>query len=261
MNKQIDSINSVIEAYFAAHNDVTILPVKELMPELIAAGIFTKDVKNGKPIRDVLKKLQKENTLNQIPFAHPMQNGEDTYWYFVPKDATKPTTLYKQNVVSAEKIELENKRLLSDKYYVINLCDEALNLKAKRQKRFDFLLGDLHRDGKTRTELPVDAFYHDLNLVIEFKEAPLAEPTEFFNKLNVRTVSGISRAKQREKYDRVKAAELPQNGIKLIEIPYTIFTIDESNRIIRNHEQDLKTVTEFLKPEQLQLTGLAEQVQ
>lgn len=258
MNKQIESINSVIEAYFATHTDTQIIPVKELMPELIAAGVFTKDVKNGKPIRDVLKQLQKENTLDQIPFAHPMQNGEDTYWYFVPKDAPRPTTLYKQDVVSAEKIELENKRLLSDKYYVINLCDEALNLKAKRQKRFDFLLGDLHRDGKTRTELPVDAFYHDLNLVIEFKEAPLAEPTEFFNKLNVRTVSGISRAKQREKYDRVKAAELPQNGIRLIEIPYSIFTIDESNRIVRNHEQDLKTVIDFLKPDQLQLTPKAE---
>lgn len=258
MNKQIESINSVIEAYFATHTDTTIIPVKELMPELIAAGVFTKDVKNGKPIRDVLKALHKSNELAQIPYAHAIQNGEDTYWYFVPKDAPKPNTLYKQEVVSAEKIELENKRLLSDKYYVINLCDEALNLKAKRQKRFDFLVGDLHRDGKTRTELPVDAFYHDLNLVIEFKEAPLAEPTEFFNKLNVKTVSGISRAKQREKYDRVKAAELPQNGIKLIEIPYSIFTIDESNRIVRNHEQDLKTVIDFLKPEQLQLPVITE---
>ncbi len=258
MNKQIESINSVIEAYFATHTDTQIIPVKELMPELIAAGIFTKDVKNGKPIRDVLKALYKSNELAQIPHAHAIQNGEDTYWYFVPKDAPKPTTLYKQEVVSAEKIELENKRLLSDKYYVMNLCDEALNLKAKRQKRFDFLVGDLHRDGKTRTELPVDAFYHDLNLVIEFKEAPLAEPTEFFNKLNVKTVSGISRAKQREKYDRVKAAELPQNGIKLIEIPYSIFTIDETNRIVRNHEQDLKTVIDFLKPEQLQLPVITE---
>jgi hypothetical protein len=258
MNKQIESINSVIEAYFTVNSDTTIIPVKELMPELIAAGIFTKDVKNGKPIRDVLKALHKSNELAQIPYAHAIQNGEDAYWYFVPKNAPKPTTLYKQEVVSAEKIELENKRLLSDKYYVINLCDEALNLKAKRQKRFDFLVGDLHRDGKTRTELPVDAFYHDLNLVIEFKEAPLAEPTEFFNKLNVKTVSGMSRAKQREKYDRVKAAELPQNGIKLIEIPYSIFTIDESNRIVRNHEQDLKTVIDFLKPEQLQLPVITE---
>jgi hypothetical protein len=258
MNKQIESINSVIEAYFTANSDTTIIPVKELMPEFIAAGVFKKDVKNGKPIRDVLKQLNKSNELAQIPYAHAIQNGDDTYWYFVPKDAERPTQLYKQESVSKERLELENKRLLSDKYYVMNLCDEALKLKAKRQKRFDFLLGDLHRDGKTRTELPVDAFYHDLNLVIEFKEAPLAEPTEFFNKLNVKTVSGISRAKQREKYDRVKAAELPQNGIKLIEIPYSIFTVDESNRIVRNLEQDLKTVIDFLKPEQLQLPVITE---
>jgi hypothetical protein len=250
MTKEIENINQVIETYFKAHIDTSIVPVKELMQEFIAAGVFKKDVKNGKPIRDVLKQLNKSNELAQIPYAHAIQNGDDTYWYFVPKDAERPTQLYKQEPVSKERLELENKRLLSDKYYVMNLCDEALKLKAKRQKRFDFLVGDLHKDGKTRTQLPVDAFYHDLNLVIEFKEAPLAEPTEFFNKLNVKTVSGISRSKQREKYDRVKAAELPQNGIKLIEIPYSVFTCDELNRIVRDHEQDLKRVTDFLKPEQ-----------
>ena len=250
MTKEIENINQVIEAYFKAHADTTIVPVKELMQEFIAAGVFKKDVKNGKPIRDVLKQLNKSNELAQIPYAHAMQNGDDTYWYFVPKDAERPTQLYKQEPVSEERLELENKRLLSDKYYVMNLCDEALKQKAKRQKRFDFLVGDLHKDGKTRTQLPVDAFYHDLNLVIEFKEAPLAEPTEFFNKLNVKTVSGISRSKQREKYDRVKAAELPLNGIKLVEIPFSVFTCDELNRIVRDHEQDLKRVTDFLKPEQ-----------
>jgi hypothetical protein len=250
MTKEIENINQVIETYFKAHTDTSIVPVKELMQEFIAAGVFKKDVKNGKPIRDVLKQLNKSNELAQIPYAHAIQNGDDTYWYFVPKDAERPTQLYKQEPVSKERLELENKRFLSDKYYVMNLCDEALKLKAKRQKRFDFLVGDLHKDGKTRTQLPVDAFYHDLNLVIEFKEAPLAEPTEFFNKLNVKTVSGISRSKQREKYDRVKATELPQNGIKLIEIPYSVFTCDELNRIVRDHEQDLKRVTDFLKPEQ-----------
>ncbi len=250
MTKEIENINQVIETYFKAHIDTSIVPVKELMQEFIAAGVFKKDVKNGKPIRDVLKQLNKSNELAQIPYAHAIQNGDDTYWYFVPKDAERPTQLYKQEPVSKERLELENKRLLSDKYYVMNLCDEALKLKAKRQKRFDFLVGDLHKDGKTRTQLPVDAFYHDLNLVIEFKEAPLAEPTEFFNKLNVKTVSGISRSKQREKYDRVKATELPQNGIKLIEIPYSVFICDELNRIVRDHEQDLKRVTDFLKPEQ-----------
>ena len=52
----------------------------------------------------------------------------------------------------------------SDEYYVIDLCDEVLGRKAERQKRFDFLKGD---KGHT---LPVDAFYKDLNLVIEYYE-------------------------------------------------------------------------------------------
>jgi len=52
-------------------------------------------------------------------------------------------------------------RKASDEHYVIDLCDELLGVPAERQYRFDFLRGD------TGVSLPVDAYYPDLNLVIE----------------------------------------------------------------------------------------------
>ena len=54
----------------------------------------------------------------------------------------------------------------SDEHYVLDLCDEILGLKASRQQTFDFLRGD----GKPGKKLPVDAYYPNLKLVVEYKE-------------------------------------------------------------------------------------------
>ncbi|OFY84554.1 MAG: hypothetical protein A3F72_13610 [Bacteroidetes bacterium RIFCSPLOWO2_12_FULL_35_15] len=143
--------------------------------------------------------------------------------------------------------------MLSDEFYVIGLCDTILEQKAERQKRFHFLVGDLHKDGKSRTQLPVDAYYPSLNLVIEYKEAQHTEATDFFDKENIKTVSGVSRAEQRKIYDQRRATELPLNGIKLIEISFEVFNCDSQNKIIRNTEQDLKKIEDILKNEKLEL--------
>lgn len=251
MINEIDNINSVIEAYFIKNTATAIVPVKALMPEFIAAGIFRKDVKNGKPIRDILRGLKDRDQLQLIPYVHAEQKGIDTYWYFIPKDAPKPTTLYKQEPVSAEKQEAENARLHSDEAYVINLCDAALKQKADRQKRFPFLLGDLHKDGISRTQLPVDAYYQSLNLVIEYRESQHSEANGFFDKANVKTVSGVNRGEQRKIYDKRRAVTLPLNGIKLIELSFDVFNFDSDNRIIRNEEQDLKKIEDILKNESI----------
>jgi hypothetical protein len=251
MRKEIDNINSVIEAYFIKNMTITIIPAKELMPEFIAAGVFNKDVKNGKPIRDVLRELSKTNQLQLIPYVHAEQKEQNTYWYFIPKNAAKPTTLYKQTPASAEKQEAKESRLHSDETYVIDLCDTVLKQKSERQKRFPFLLGDVHKDGKSKTQLPVDAYYPVLNLVIEYKEAQHTEAIDFFDKENIKTVSGVSRGEQRKIYDQRRATELPLNGIKLIEIPFDVFNCDSQKRIIRNSEQDLKTVEDILNHEKV----------
>ena len=63
-----------------------------------------------------------------------------------------------------------------DEDYVIDLCDEVLGLKASRQHRFDFLTGD------TGCKLPVDAYYEEKKLVVEYHEKQHTEDVPFFNR-------------------------------------------------------------------------------
>ncbi|MBC7425946.1 MAG: hypothetical protein H7321_05370 [Bacteroidia bacterium] len=138
-------------------------------------------------------------------------------------------------------------RLQSDETYVLDLCDKVLGEKAERQKRFDFLLGDLHKDGFSRTKLPVDAYYPSYQLVIEYKESQHTVSHAIFDKQDVTTVSGVHRGEQRLIYDQRRATELPLHGIKLISISYDLFKNDNQHKIVRNPEADLLKVKEVLK--------------
>ncbi|MBI9058645.1 hypothetical protein L3049_01990 [Labilibaculum sp. DW002] len=247
---KVEKINKVIEEYLNANSSLTIVPVKELMPAFIKAGIFVKDIKKGLPIRLILRELDASNQLDLIPRVHAERHGEHTYWYFVPASATVPETPYKQ-----EKKKLENDaiaiRLNSDETYVISLCDEVLSLKANRQKRFDFLLGDLHKNGKTQTMLPVDAYYEELQLVIEYKEIqnyrPLAVVDKDEDEEENENTKTLSREEQRRIYDERRAKVLPENEISMIVISYSDFEYDDKNKIKRNKESDLKIVQKALK--------------
>lgn len=125
----------------------------------------------------------------------------------------------------------------SDEAYVIDLCDEVLGQKAKRQYRFDFLIGD------SGTKLPVDAYYPELNLVVEYYERQHTESVELFDQRQ--TVSGVSRGEQRKIYDLRRAEVLPKHGIKLVIISYSDF--GTSKRIKRDRNHDLEVVRNILK--------------
>lgn len=125
----------------------------------------------------------------------------------------------------------------SDEYYVIDLCDEVLGRKASRQHRFDFLTGD------TGKRLPVDAYYEDLNLVVEYYERQHSEPIPYWDKKM--TASGVTRQEQRKIYDERRKIILPQHGIKLVVINY--FDFGASKRIIRNKAYDIIIVRNKLK--------------
>jgi hypothetical protein len=244
---KVEKINKVIEEYFKANTSLTIIPVKNLMPAFINAGIFTKDVKKGLPIRLILRELDASDQLDLIPSVYAERHGEHTYWYFVPANASAPDVPYKQ-----EKKRVENDpiaiRLKSDETYVIGLCDRVLPVKANRQKRFDFLLGDLHKNGKTQTKLPVDAYYEELQLVIEYKEIQNFRPrADFKEEEDEESKNMVSREEQRRIYDERRAKVLPENDISLVVISYSDFDYDEQNKIIRNEENDLKVVREALK--------------
>ena len=125
----------------------------------------------------------------------------------------------------------------SDEYYVIGLCNEALGIVGEQQYKFHFLVGDTGR------ALPVDVYYRDLNLVIEYYERQHTEEVKFFNRRM--TVSGVSRGEQRKIYDERRRSELPRHGIKLVIISYSDF--GTTKKLRRNHDADLLIVKGILK--------------
>lgn len=140
------------------------------------------------------------------------------------------------------------KRANSDEKYVIDLCDKVLNSKASRQHKFDFLLGDPNSNGFS-AKLPVDAYYQELNLVVEYRERQHTESINFFDKPNKLTVSGVHRGEQRKIYDQRRDKLLPKNGIKLIKISYYDFEYDNKKRILRDEKEDIKTIEKLIKTE------------
>jgi hypothetical protein len=113
----------------------------------------------------------------------------------------------------------------SDEAYVVDLCDTALGRKAVRGHRFSFLVGD------TGAALPVDAYYPDLDLVVEYRERQHSEAVTFFDKKL--TCSGVSRGAQRIIYDQRRRDHLPTHGITLVELDYSDFPHDSRKRLKR----------------------------
>jgi hypothetical protein len=101
----------------------------------------------------------------------------------------------------------------SDEAYVLDLCDAILGEPASRQHRFDWLVGDPGRNGRSRA-LPVDAYYAARQLVVEYRERQHDGPVAHFDKSDVLTVSGVHRGIQRRIYDERRAVEIPAHGLR-----------------------------------------------
>lgn len=149
-----------------------------------------------------------------------------------------PTTNINHRRVSTIESKNEAKREVSDESYILDLCDEILNRKAIRQHRFDFLRGD------TGIKLPVDAWYKELNLVLEYREKQHTESVKLFDKKL--TPSGIARDKQRKLYDLRRREVLPKNGIRLIELDYNLFCCDSRKRLVRLRDKDIQLLKKKL---------------
>lgn len=128
----------------------------------------------------------------------------------------------------------KTKRVDSDEAYIIGICDKVLNEVSIKQHRFDFLRGD------SGVMLPVDAYYPNHNLVIEFMEKQHSEPVKFFDKKQ--TVSGVGRGEQRRIYDERRKKLIPENGIKFITFCYSEFEHRSNKKLIRNIESDMTVV-------------------
>jgi len=129
---------------------------------------------------------------------------------------------------------------LRDEEYVIALCDQVLGHTALRQHRFDFLRGD----GEPGRPLPVDAYYAELSLVIEYREKQHSERVGFWD--DKTTTSGIPRGEQRKRYDQRRREVLPGNGIDLVEISYSDLAHGRSKRLRQDADQDVRVIRTML---------------
>jgi len=240
----IAQINEIIAEYFNTHKE-DYIPAKEMMSAFINAGVFTKDEKKGLPFRKILKALDKENALDKIPSVHAERNEKSIYWYLVREGKQYKSTEEKKPI-SKKQLGI-NKRVNSDENYILNICDALLKDTASRQHRFSFLLGDFHRDKKSRTKLPVDGFYEKLNLVIEYHEKQHAEEAGDSDQPAIKTVSGVSRDEQRKIYNQRRRDVLERKNINLVEVNFYAFENDNEMNIIRNKEKDTEILQSLLK--------------
>lgn len=242
---QLLKINTIISEYFENNKTVNCLTAKDLMPTLVKEGVFSKDEKNGLPLRKVLRALDEKNELAAIPTLHAERNEDSTYWYFVRPGTTYVSKEANHPVSKKEvrKVAREN----SDESYILNLCDEILQEKSVRQHTFRFLTGDLHSDGKSRTKLPLDAYYPKLNLVIEFFEKQLGTKGSAHDNSERETISGVNRAEQRRLYDERKRNVLADKGIDLVDMQYYLFDCDNSKKLKRHTEKDIVALKNLLR--------------
>lgn len=241
--EKLNAIQKVVEDYFYNNPFVSVIPAKDLMPYFIKANIFSKDEKNGLPIRKVLRLLDERNELHLLPNVIAERKTKNTNWFFgrAKGRQIQPKAEKKRLQTKDEPFEkvVEKNRATSDEAYILNICDEVLGLKGLRQHRFDFLRGD------SGTKLPVDIYYPTLKLVIEYREKQHTEAVAFFDKRV--TSSGISRGEQRKKYDELRRSEIPKNGLELIEFDYSEFGHTKGKRLLRNKAEDEKIIREKLK--------------
>jgi len=128
--------------------------------------------------------------------------------------------------------------MVKDEDYIIDLCDRVLRHTAIRQYRFDFLRGDTGR------RLPVDAYYPNLKLVIEYRERQHFEHVSLWDKKP--TASGVARGEQRALYDQRRRDVLPEYGIDLVELCCLDFQCDRGKRLLRDTANDVVVIRKKL---------------
>jgi len=134
-------------------------------------------------------------------------------------------------------------RSASDEHYVLDLCDEVLGAKGRRQATFDWLRGDPSPARPGGTKLPVDGFWASLKLIIEFQEEQHSQPSPFFDRRY--TVSGVGRGEQRRLYDGRKWLLIPRHGLRLVVIEKSAFVL-RARRVARDRQRDLAVVSEAI---------------
>lgn len=136
-------------------------------------------------------------------------------------------------------------RTESDEAYVLDLCDEVLQSNGLRQHRFDWLLGDPGKSGR-QVRLPVDAFWPEHGLVVEYRERQHDEAVPHFDKPDRLTVSGVHRGLQRALYDRRREELIPVHGLRLVVIKPADLVANAQGRLLRFRADDAEKIASLL---------------
>lgn len=132
----------------------------------------------------------------------------------------------------------------SDEAYVLDLLDELIGTPGQRQARFPWLVGDPGVRGM-RAQLPVDGYWLDRRLVVEYRERQHDEPTPFFDKPSRMTASGIHRGEQRRRYDQRRDHEIPAHGLRLLVVrPSDLASV--RGRLRRRSDEDRSVLADLL---------------
>lgn len=243
---KVNKVNEVLVRFFKENPDIQRIQAKEMMDVFVASGVFNANQADGIPIRRLLRALDRRDSLHLIPFLEVERKNAYTYWYFVNKEVDELPFVEPYIPGYKLKIKQEATRKYRDEDYVIDLCNEILGEVAKRRYRFDFLRGD-SRNGGQGIRLPVDGYYENLKLAIEYREWQHMASLAYSGTRGKLTVSGVTRDEQRRIYERRKQEILSKYGIKLVQIAYDELTYDRSKRLFRKKEEDLLVLEEKLK--------------
>lgn len=129
---------------------------------------------------------------------------------------------------------------------MLDLCDEVLGHRGSRQHRFDWLRGDPGKSGR-RARLPVDSYWPDCGVVVEYRELQHDRPMPHFDKPHVLTISGVHRGVQRALYDVRRDQEMPRHGIKLVILKPSDLVSGSRGRLLRQRDADMSVIRGMLR--------------
>lgn len=132
-----------------------------------------------------------------------------------------------------------------DQDYVLDICDEILGGRGERERRFDWLRGDQNAAGR-RSMLPVDGYYPDSEIVVEYWEKQHTESVPHFDKPEQLTVSGVSRAAQRRRYDELRQNLIPEHGLRLVIIRVADLASRKNGKLRRRRGLDVPVIEQLL---------------
>jgi len=77
----VGRIDQIIRDYFIANPGEIIILAKNMMPLFIEKEIFSKDHREGKPIRDIFRMLDAEKSLHLLHHCKVVRKAKNRNWY------------------------------------------------------------------------------------------------------------------------------------------------------------------------------------